>query len=65
MEMIGRSNSRRELQQARAAGAVAVLVEDFAQGARGGEVGHASQVDGCFGVAGAPEHAALLGHQRE
>ena len=39
--------------------------EDFAQHAGGQQAGHARQVDGRFGVSGAAEHAAFLGHERK
>jgi hypothetical protein len=63
MEMIGRSK-RRARSQLVAVGPVAGLVEDFAQHAGRMEAGHAGQVDGRFGVAGAAEYTALLGHER-
>lgn len=47
------------------AGHGAVLVHDFAEDAGGGEIGHAGQVDGGLGVAGAAEDATLHGLEGE
>ena len=51
--------------QLRATGHGAVVVHHFADHAAGLEPGHARQVAGSLGVAGAGQGAARLGHQRE
>ena len=55
----------REALQVRHPGHGAVLVDDLAQHPGRVAPGHAGQVDGCLGVAGALEHAALAVAQRE
>ena len=47
------------------AGHRAVVAHDFADDAGGIEAGHAGQVDGGLGLAGADQHAAAAGAQRE
>ncbi len=47
------------------AGHLAVVAHDFADDAGGIESGHAGEVDGGLGLAGADEDAALAGAQRE
>ena len=47
------------------AGHGAVVIHDFADDAGGDEAGHAGEIDGGFGLAGADEHAALAGAERE
>src|SRR5690606_964628 len=44
--------------------AFVLLRDDLAQHARGAQAGKAGQVDRCLGVAGAAQHAPLLGAQR-
>ena len=44
---------------------VAVVAHDFADDAGGSEAGEAGEVDGGLGLAGADEHAAAAGAQRE
>ena len=54
-----------ELHQLRKAGHGAVIVQDFAEHARGLQPGHCGKVDGCFRVAAPLEHAAVHRPQRK
>ena len=54
-----------EVVELRDAGHGAVVVHDFADDAAGVEAGQAGEIDGGFGLAGADEHAAFAGAERE
>ena len=45
--------------------ALPAVGQDFAEHAGGQQASHAGQIDGRFGVSGAAQHAAFLGHQRK
>ena len=57
--------SAAELDQLGHAGHRAVVVHDLADHAGGPQAGEAGEVDRALGLAGAHEHAALAGAQRE
>ena len=65
MEMMSQIVLGGQFEKLFAIGAVAVLIEDLAEHAGGHQARHPSEVDSGFGMAGAAENAAFLGHQRK